>query len=162
MNGRRINRATAALGITAAVLFGSFCASAEQKAITRSTELVESLKKQSIPGLPATLTPEQAVEIDKARTGPGGWFVEKGCFACHSISVYGVKSYSQVGPDLSTAVTDVKSRFGKTIDEFWHEPIGTMMMVRSSLIKLTPEEEALALAKLKEAYAEHERHKESK
>jgi len=63
---------------------------------------------------------------------------------------------------LSTAVTDVKSRFGKTIDEFWHEPIGTMMMVRSSLIKLTPEEEALALAKLKEAYAEHERHKESK
>src|SRR4030095_389819 len=125
MKGRRVNRATAALGVMAAVLAASFCASAEDKAMKRSTELVDSLKKQSISGLPATLTVEQAMEIDRGRTGPGGWFVEKGCFACHSMSVYGVKSYSQVGPDLSTAVTDVKSRFGKDLDEFWHQPMGT-------------------------------------
>ena len=159
MTGKRINRATAAIGIMAAVLAVSFCTSAEQKAMTRSTALVESLRKQSIPGLPVTITPEQAMEIDRARSGPGAWFVERGCFACHNVSVYGVKSYSQIGPDLSTAVEDVQSRFGKKIDDFWHEPIGTMQMVRSQLIKMSPEEEKEALEKIKEAYQEHEKQK---
>src|ERR1043165_6033384 len=115
---RRINRASAALGVAAVAFAASFCASAEQKAIARSTELGEGLKKQNIPGLPVTLTAQQAIEIDKAREGKGAWFVERGCFACHSVSVYGVKSYSQIGPDLSTAVDDVKSRFGKSIEQF--------------------------------------------
>jgi hypothetical protein len=60
-----------------------------------------------------------------------------------------------MGPDLSTAVEDVQSRFGKTIDEFWSEPVGTMMMVRSDLIKLSPEETAVALEKLKTAFADY-------
>ena len=139
------------------------CASSQQKAqeqaMAKSTALVDALKKRSIPGLPAALTAEQALEIDRARTGPGGWFVETGCFACHNVSVYGVKSYAQIGPDLSTAVDDVKSRFGKNIDEFWHEPVGTMMMVRSSIIKLSPDEEALALQKLKTASDDYKRAK---
>ena len=130
--------------------------------MVRSSELVESLKQRSIPGLPASLTPEQAVEIERARTSPGGWFVETGCFGCHSVSVYGVKSYSQVGPDLSNAVEDVRARFGKNIDEFWREPAGTMMMVRSSMIKLTPEQDAVALEKLKGAFAEYQRQKQKK
>jgi len=159
MRRREISRGTKALGIMGLVLVTSFCTSQEKQAMTRSSELVAALKKKSIPGLPATLTQEQATEIDHARAGPGAWFVETGCFGCHSVSVYGVKSYSQIGPDLSTAADDVKSRFGKTLDEFWKAPVGTMMMVRSDLIKLTPEEQAIALDKLKAAHAEHERQK---
>ena len=155
----QISRGMRALGAMGLVLVASFCASQEKQAMTRSSELVAALKQKSIPGLPATLTQEQANDIDHARSGEGAWFVEKGCFACHSVSVYGVKSYSQMGPDLSTAPEDVKSRFGKTLDEFWKEPMGTMMMVRSDLIKLTPEEQATALDKLKAAFAEHERRK---
>ena len=60
------------------------------------------------------------------RTGPGGWFVQTGCFVCHSISALGVKSPAQIGPDLSNAVEDVQSRFGRTIDDFLREPTGTM------------------------------------
>ena len=51
------------------------------------------------------------------KTGPGGWFVQTGCFVCHSISALGVKSPAQIGPDLSTAVEDVQSRFGVTLDD---------------------------------------------
>ena len=56
------------------------------------------------------------------KTGPGAWFVQTGCFVCHSISALGVKSAAQIGPDLSTAVEDVQSRFGRTIDDFLREP----------------------------------------
>lgn len=148
--GRWVMAAAAALAVAA-------CASAEQKAIQRSTELVGSLKQRSFPGLPVSLTTEQALEIDKARTGDGAYFVETGCFACHSVSVYGVKTYSQMGPDLSNAVEDVEKRFGRNIDDFWREPNGTMVMVRSQLIKLTPEEQKLSLQKMKDAYAEYQR-----
>jgi hypothetical protein len=158
--------AMAVLTIVLVALATMRCASAEQqakeRAMTRSSELIAALKQRSIPGLPAILTPEQAVEIERARTGPGGWFVETGCFACHNVSVYGVKSYSQIGPDLSTAVEDVKSRFGKNLDEFWREPAGTMMMVRSQMIKLSPDEEALALQKLKAAFDDYKREKMTK
>ena len=46
------------------------------------------------------------------KTGPGAWFVQTGCFVCHSISSLGVKSPAQIGPDLSTAVEDMQKRFG--------------------------------------------------
>jgi len=131
------------------------CESADAKAAKRSDELFQSFKARSFPGLPDSLTPEQAVALDKARSGPGGWFVETGCFACHSVKVYGVKSPSDMGPDLSLAQDDVEKRFGRKLEDFWHEPNGTMTMVRSQLIKLSPEEEALGLKKLREAYAEH-------
>ena len=143
--------------VAALVLAAVGCASPEQKAMKRSTDLVESLRQRSFPGLPPTLTPEQAMEIERARTGPGAWFVETGCFACHSVSVHGVKSYSQMGPDLSEAVEDVQKRFGRKIDDFWHEPSGTMTMVRMQLIKLSPDEEALGLQKLKAAFEEHQK-----
>jgi hypothetical protein len=131
------------------------CESADARAAKRSNELLQSFKARSFPGLPESLTPEQAVALDKARSGPGGWFVETGCFACHSVSVYGVKSPSEMGPDLSLAQEDVEKRFGRKLEDFWHEPNGTMTMVRSQLIKLSPEEEALGLKKLRDAYADH-------
>lgn len=106
-----------------------------------------------------TPTPEQAAAEERMRTGPGGWFVQTGCFVCHSISSLGVKSAAQIGPDLSNAVEDVQSRFGRTIDDFLREPSGTMSVVLSRQIILTPEQKAVAIGKLREAFAEYQKQK---
>lgn len=143
--------------IVAALTLAAGCESAEQKSIARSNALVESLRQRSIPGLPATITDARALDIDKARSGKGAWFMETGCFVCHDVSVYGIKAIVPTGPDLAIAAADVQTRFGKTLDEFWREPIGMMMIVRSQMIKLSPEEEAKSLALLKEAYADYQR-----
>ena len=71
----------------------------------------------------------------------------------------GVKSPAQIGPDLSTAVEDVQSRFGRTLDDFIKAPSGTMQVVLSRQIVLSPEEKAVAVAKLREAFAEHQEQK---
>jgi hypothetical protein len=68
-----------------------------------------------------------------------------------------VKSPAQIGPDLSTAVEDTQSRFGRTVDDFLREPTGTMAVVLSRQIVLTPEQKAVAVQKLREAFAEHQR-----
>ncbi len=91
--------------------------------------------------------------------GPGAWFVKTGCFVCHSISAYGVVSPAQIGPDLSIAVEDVQSRFGRTLEDFLREPTGTMSVVLSRQIVLTPEQKAVAVQKLHEAFAEHQKQK---
>jgi hypothetical protein len=83
--------------------------------------------------------------------------VKTGCFVCHSVSVYGVKSPAQIGPDLSTAVDDVQTRFGRTLDDFIAEPTGTMQVVLSRQIVLSAEEKAAAVAKLREAFAAHQK-----
>ena len=67
-------------------------------------------------------------------------FIEKGCPQCHSISALGVKSPAEVGPDLTIAYTDVQSRFNMKLEEFLENPTGTMQIVLSSQIKLTPAE----------------------
>jgi cbb3-type cytochrome oxidase cytochrome c subunit len=114
-----------------------------------------------VPGVPRTdpQTAEEREQDQKMREGPGAWFVKTGCFVCHSISVYGVKSPAQIGPDLSTAVEDVQSRFGRTLDDFLREPTGTMQVVLSRQIVLTPEEKAVAVQKLRDAFAEHQKQK---
>ncbi len=147
----------AAIGVTGLMLGAAFCAREDKAALAmkRSTDLVAELRKHQIPGLPKVLTQVQAEEIEKSRSGPGGFFVEKGCFACHHVSVYGVKSYASIGPDLSMAQEDVEHRFGKKLEEFWKAPVGTMMIVRTQLIKMSPEEEAEALVRLRKAYSDH-------
>ena len=105
-------------------------------------------------GAPRT-DPRTAEEIkaeEDMKTGPGAWFVSTGCFVCHSVSSLGVKSAAQIGPDLSNAVEDVQSRFGRTLDDFLREPTGTMAVVLSRQIVLTPEQKAVALEKLREAF----------
>jgi cytochrome c551/c552 len=126
--------------------------------------LVLSWRKAPIPaefvaGTPRTdpITVEEEEAERRMKTGPGAWFVEKGCFVCHSISSLGVTSPAQIGPDLSTAVEDTQTRFGKTIDNFLNEPTGTMSVVLSRQIVLTPEEKAVAIEKLREAFAEYQR-----
>ena len=101
-------------------------------------------------------------EEERMRTGPGRWFVETGCSTCHSIQVYGVRSPAQIGPDLSNAVEDVQSRFGRTIDDFLANPTGTMSVVLSRQIILTPEEKAVAIQKLREAFALYEQQRAEK
>ena len=157
MRSGRINQMAAAICVTGLMLGAAFCAREDKAALAmkRSTDLVAELRKHQIPGLPKVLTQAQAEEIEKSRSGPGGFFVEKGCFACHHVSVYGVKSYASIGPDLSMAQEDVEHRFGKKLEEFWKAPVGTMMIVRTQLIKMTPEEEAEALVHLRTAYADH-------
>jgi len=93
------------------------------------------------------------------KTGPGAWFVKTGCFVCHSVGALGVKSPAQIGPDLSTAVEDVQARFGRTVDDFLRAPTGTMAVVLSRQIVLSPEEKAVAVQKLREAFAEHQKQK---
>jgi cytochrome c2 len=102
-------------------------------------------------------TAEERKAEDDMRTGPGGWFVQTGCFVCHSIAALGVKSPAQIGPDLSIAVEDVQSRFGRTIDDFIREPTGTMSVVLSRQIILTPEQKQVAIEKLRQAFAEYQR-----
>ena len=122
--------------------------------------LVMSWRRASLPASYAAGTPRadpQSPEERKAeeemRTGPGAWFVETGCFVCHSISALGVRSPAQIGPDLSTAVEDVQKRFGKTIDDFIASPTGTMSVVLSRQIVLDDAQKAVAIEKLREAFA---------
>ena len=121
--------------------------------------LVMSWRREEVPaayvaGTPRTdpVTEEEALAEQRMKTGPGAWFVSTGCFVCHSISVFGVKSPAQIGPDLSNAVEDVQSRFGRTLDDFLAAPTGTMAVVLSRQIVLTPEQKQVAIQKLREAF----------
>ena len=126
--------------------------------------LMLSWRRNDVParyvaGAPRT-DPRSAEELRAEvamKTGPGGWFVQTGCFVCHSISSLGVKSPAQIGPDLSTAVEDVQSRFGMTLDAFHANPTGTMSVVLSRQIILTPDQKQVAIQKLREAFAEYQR-----
>jgi cytochrome c2 len=126
--------------------------------------LVLSWRRAPVPaefvaGAPRTdpPTPEELEVETRMKSGPGAWFVSTGCFVCHSISALGVTSPTQIGPDLSTAVEDVQSRFGRTLDDFLGNPTGTMSVVLSRQIILTPEQKRIAIGKLREAFAEHQR-----
>jgi hypothetical protein len=128
--------------------------------------LVMSWRKVQLPatylaGAPATdpQTPEEIQEEKRMLTGPGAWFVKTGCFICHNVSSLGVKSPAQIGPDLSIAVEDVQARFGRTVDDFLRSPTGTMSVVLSRQIILTPAELETAIQKVREAYAEHQKRK---
>jgi cbb3-type cytochrome oxidase cytochrome c subunit len=113
------------------------------------------------PGVPRTdpLTAQEIADEAAMKNGPGAWFVKTGCFVCHSVSALGVRSPAQIGPDLSTAVEDVQARFGRTVDDFLAAPTGTMAVVLSRQIVLTPAEKAVAVSKLREAFAEHQKQK---
>ncbi|HSP06207.1 MAG TPA: c-type cytochrome [Acidobacteriota bacterium] len=119
------------------------------------------LPVQYIPGAEQRDVPTPA-EAEKERqmlSGEGAFFVKKGCFVCHSISSLGIESAANIGPDLSEAVTDVQSRFGKTLDDFLKSPTGTMSVVLSTQIQLTDEEKRQAIEKLKIAY--EKKHKQT-
>jgi cytochrome c2 len=121
--------------------------------------LVMSWRKNFIPahyisGVQLRDVPTQA-EIDYEKRmleGEGAFFVKNNCFICHSVSSFGIESASKIGPDLADAVTDVQSRFGRTLDDFLMEPTGTMSVVLATQIPLTKEQRQQAIALLKVAH----------
>jgi cytochrome c2 len=107
-----------------------------------------------IPGATPKDRPTEA-ELEKERqmlAGEGAFFVKKGCFICHSVNSLGIDTAAKIGPDLSNAVTDVQSRFGRTLEDFLMTPTGTMSVVLSTQIQLTDEEKREAVEKLKIAF----------
>jgi cytochrome c2 len=112
-----------------------------------------------LPGLPRS-DPQSADDRrpeEDMRAGPGAWFVQTGCFVCHSIAVWNVRSQAQIGPDLSTAAEDTQRRFGLTVDQFLKNPTGTMSAVLSRQILLTPAQKDVASGKLRGVFAEYQR-----
>jgi len=120
-----------------------------------------ALPVQYIPGAqPVDLpTPEEAEKERQMLSGDGAFFVKKGCFVCHSVSSLGIESATKIGPDLSDAVTDVQSRFGRTLEDFLKSPTGTMAVVLATQIPLTDEEKREAVEKLKIAYQKKQEQK---
>jgi cytochrome c2 len=104
-------------------------------------------------------TPEEAEKERQMLAGEGAFFVQKGCFVCHSVDSLGIQSASKIGPDLSEAVVDVQSRFGKTLEDFLANPTGTMSVVLATQIQLTEAERREAVEKLKVAYQKKQEEK---
>ena len=86
----------------------------------------------------------------------GAIFLNKGCPQCHSISAFGIKSPAEIGPDLTLAYDDVQTRFSMKLEEFLHNPTGTMQMVLSSQIQLSSEERDSIIHILKGLHEERE------
>lgn len=97
-------------------------------------------------------TAEEAERERMMREGPGRFFVEKTCFICHDVSSLGIESATKIGPDLALAVEDAPRRFGRTLDDFLQNPSGTMSVVLSKQIDLSPEERREAVRLLKIAH----------
>lgn len=97
-------------------------------------------------------TPEELEKEKQMLSGPGSFFVKKNCFVCHSVSTLGIEAAAQIGPDLALAVADVQSRFGRTLDDFMMRPTGTMDVVLSTMITLSPEERKEVVEILRHAY----------
>jgi cytochrome c551/c552 len=97
-------------------------------------------------------TPEEVENERRMSTGPGAFFVNKGCYICHSISGYQIKSATDIGPDLTRAYEDTNRRFGRALDDFLMRPQGTMAVVLANQIKLTDAERRQAIQLLTEVY----------
>ncbi len=104
-----------------------------------------------------TPTAEEAAERRRMEAGPGAWFVRTGCSACHGVASLGVRSASQIGPDLSPAIDEVRNRFGRGIEDFLAAPSGTMAVVLSRQIILDRAQKAAAVDELRAAFAEYQR-----
>jgi hypothetical protein len=104
----------------------------------------------------AFITLGAAVWLAACRSDPvvegKAFFTSKGCIECHSVSAFGVESKSNAGPDLTFAVEDAPKRFGKSLDDFWSQPSGTMQMVLTQKIKLEVDDKDKALELIKAAY----------
>jgi cytochrome c2 len=97
-------------------------------------------------------TAEEVAKEKRMLEGEGAFFVKKGCFICHSVDSLGIENSAKIGPDLSEAVTDVQSRFGRTLEDFLKTPSGTMAVVLATQIQLTDDEKREAVERLKIAY----------
>lgn len=115
----------------------------------KSTPSSKAPAMPTLPGMAAVAPPTITGNDPRAAL-----FLQKGCPNCHSITALGVKSSSEVGPDLSLAYQDVQQRFGVKLEEFLPNPTGTMQMVLSQLITLTPAERDSIVHMLKQLHEE--------
>lgn len=134
--------------------FGFSSTEAQALALLVMSWREEQLPVRYIPGAKPVdrPTPEEAEKERQMLSGEGAFFVKKGCFICHSVSSLGIESAANIGPDLAEAAADVQSRFGRTLEDFLAQPTGTMSVVLSTQIQLTPDEKREAVQKLKIAY----------
>jgi cytochrome c2 len=123
------------------------------------TMLVMSWKKARVPVeyIPNTNfkdvpSQEEKEKEERMLKGPGSFFVKNNCFVCHSVSTFGIEAAAQIGPDLALAVEDVPARFGRQLEEFLMKPTGTMEVVLSTMIQLSPERRKEAVEKMTAAY----------
>jgi hypothetical protein len=115
----------------------------------------ESPAASTAPAAAPAAAPDAAAAAAAANanaTPEGRFFVEKGCAQCHALKAYGVVSQIQMGPDLGLAKEDVKARFGVELEEFFANPPGTMALVLSSQIVLTPDEKKDVIRRLEAAF----------
>ncbi len=114
----------------------------------------EGLPRQYLPGLELVeeRTPEEIEKERRMLEGDGAFFVEHSCFVCHGVEAFEIESPTNKGPDLSWAPDDVRTRFGKTVEEFLFEPTGTMEIILGSQIVLTDEQKWQAVEKIMKAY----------
>lgn len=136
-----IPRVSLALGALGALALFTACGKSTPKAPAMP----------ALPGMAAVAPPTITGNDPRAAL-----FLHKGCPNCHSITALGVKSSSEVGPDLSLAYADVQQRFGVKLEEFLPNPTGTMQMVLSQLITLTPVERDSIIHVLKQLHEDQE------
>jgi hypothetical protein len=72
------------------------------------------------------------------------------------VAVFGVRSPTPIGPDLSTAAEDTERRFSRPIDVFVRNPVGTMRAVFARQFMLTPAQKEEAVRQLRAAFAQYE------
>jgi hypothetical protein len=82
-------------------------------------------------------------------------FVARGCNQCHGIRALGVKSKSDVGPDLTFAYADVVNRYGMSLAAFLNDPSGVMRLMLASHLHLTLEDRDSIARVLQRVCAEH-------
>ena len=78
------------LAIGAGLLIVAIVANCSSFGGAPKPDVAAELQKLKIPTMPKTFTAAQKADIEKNWDGPGKWFVRRGCFACHTISVHGV------------------------------------------------------------------------
>ncbi|MBP1634006.1 MAG: hypothetical protein H6Q10_580 [Acidobacteria bacterium] len=148
-------------GLVADTVMPNFHLSADE--IGSLTLLVLSWRRAPLEGALAGNLPRGDPEpeehlrlVAEMAKGPGGWFVRTGCYTCHQVSVFAVKSPTPIGPDLSTAAADVERRFSKPIDDFVRNPVGTMRAVFSRQFMLTREQKEEAVRQLRAAFEQYQ------
>ena len=116
MTGTRRTRLFTALTASLAILWAG--AACSKLSGPPKPDVNAELQKLKIPTIPKKLNAAQIAMVEKAWDGPAKFFVQRGCIACHNISIHDIKGLTTIGPDLSIAVEDVKTRFGRTVEDF--------------------------------------------
>jgi len=84
----------------------------------------------------------------------GRIFVTQGCTGCHAITALGLKASADVGPDLSFAYGDVRTRYAMNLEAFLADPPGAMEVVLASRHRISPVDRDSIVQILRRLYEE--------